>query len=395
VGGVVGGPGPARLVALLLPLLVACSTAVREPAVLPASWQVQAGRDHPLVGRVFEVATGRFVSGSQLISALVTADLVLHGEQHDVADHHRVQANLIDALVLEGRRPAVAFEQVDLERQAEVDAVLGAGEGEGAGALAEADAAAKEPADADASVNARADAAASATAIAEAVEWQATGWPPFDEYRPVFESALRTGLPIRAANLSRVRLREAMREVHAAAPAGEDASLPSPADRATGVPLPAAQRARMEEEIRASHCGHAGTAMVAMMLHGQRLRDAAMAEALLAAYEASVRGVASMQGAAGGALRPGAVLIAGHGHVRRDTGVPLYLRAKAPALRTLAVALLGVRNGATQPADYASLLGAAGLPFDYVVFTPRADDEDPCEKFREQLERMRTRPTGS
>ena len=32
---------------------------------------------------------------------------------------------------------------------------------------------------------------------------------------------------------------------------------------------------------------------------------------------------------------------------------------------------------------------AERLPFDAVWFTPRLDDEDPCERFREQLEGMR------
>jgi len=43
------------------------------------------------------------------------------------------------------------------------------------------------------------------------------------------------------------------------------------------------------------------------------------------------------------------------------------------------------------PDDYAGALHARRLPFDYVVFTPRADDEDPCEKFRAGLEKMKAR----
>jgi hypothetical protein len=36
--------------------------------------------------------------------------------------------------------------------------------------------------------------------------------------------------------------------------------------------------------------------------------------------------------------------------------------------------------------------GAVGAPFDYVWFTPRVDLVDPCERFREQLRQMRSRP---
>ncbi|NJO33923.1 MAG: hypothetical protein HC869_13060 [Rhodospirillales bacterium] len=38
---------------------------------------------------------------------------------------------------------------------------------------------------------------------------------------------------------------------------------------------------------------------------------------------------------------------------------------------------------------YASQFGDGPLPFHFVWFTPRVDDEDPCEKFKSQFERMK------
>jgi hypothetical protein len=38
--------------------------------------------------------------------------------------------------------------------------------------------------------------------------------------------------------------------------------------------------------------------------------------------------------------------------------------------------------------SYGQRFGGA-LPFDYVWFTPGVDAEDPCEKFRKSLERLR------
>jgi uncharacterized iron-regulated protein len=84
----------------------------------------------------------------------------------------------------------------------------------------------------------------------------------------------------------------------------------------------------------------------------------------------------------------GAVLIAGTGHVRTDRGVPAYLRRIAPAPRTVSVAFLEVDPKRPDADSYAARFNR-GLPFDYVWFTPAVDDEDPCEKFRKSLERLR------
>jgi hypothetical protein len=39
------------------------------------------------------------------------------------------------------------------------------------------------------------------------------------------------------------------------------------------------------------------------------------------------------------------------------------------------------------PPAYASRFNAEALPYDFVWFTPRVDDLDPCERFAEQLRR--------
>ncbi|MCB1801471.1 MAG: hypothetical protein KDI82_07280 [Gammaproteobacteria bacterium] len=41
-----------------------------------------------------------------------------------------------------------------------------------------------------------------------------------------------------------------------------------------------------------------------------------------------------------------------------------------------------VREDLTQPPEYRQWFGTERLPFDYVWFTPRVDDEAPCERLR-------------
>ena len=74
----------------------------RTPAVLAAAlvdpWTSALDRDHPLVGRVYAVREGRYLSPAALLDALVGARDVLLGEAHDNPDHHRLQAALAGRL---------------------------------------------------------------------------------------------------------------------------------------------------------------------------------------------------------------------------------------------------------------------------------------------------------
>jgi uncharacterized iron-regulated protein len=188
--------------------------------------------------------------------------------------------------------------------------------------------------------------------LAERVGWSETGWPAFELYRPVFAAALSAGLRIVAAHPSREHVRASMHGIDAA----ESAAL------RLDEPLPAEQQGAQREEIRESHCGHAPEAMVSAMQRAQSYKDAFMARALIQAG-------------------PPALLIAGRGHTRKDRGVPVFLR-RLGARTVLSVAFVEVADQRTQPEDYDV------SAFDYVVFTPRESDEDPCARFKRQLERL-------
>lgn len=323
--------GVRRLVALLavLTALTACGAAVTA-----VPWQSPVGREHPLVGRIWDVAAGRFVDERALVARLAPSPYVLLGEKHDNPDHHALQARLLRALVAAGRRPAVAFEMLTPSQAAPLARHLAARPRDAAG-------------------------------IGEAVDWKVSGWPEWSIYQPIAEAALEAGLPIVVANLEPERVRAAMRQ-------GVGALDPALIQRhGLDTPLPAEVRASMIEEIRDAHCGHAPDRIADAMLVVQRARDARMADAMLTAPGAD-----------------GALLIAGAGHARNDRGVPAYLRRVAPARDTASVAFVEVDAGRAAPESYAARFGGR-LPFDYVWFTPAVDNEDPCEKFRKPLERLR------
>ena len=72
-----------------------------------------------------------------------------------------------------------------------------------------------------------------------------------------------------------------------------------------------------------------------------------------------------------------------------DHGIPSYLAAKAVGETVISLACVEVGEGESEPPAYARRFNHDTLPFDYVWFTPRLDDQDPCEKFKTELEQLR------
>ncbi|HET7824340.1 MAG TPA: ChaN family lipoprotein, partial [Anaeromyxobacter sp.] len=269
-----------RALALLATLAVAGCVPRADPRLVaqPISsrtWVSTLHRDHPLVGRIWDPRAGRFADEGAVTAAVAQADAVLLGEMHDNVDHHLLQARLVRAVLASGRRPALAFEMLTADQQEQVDAAL-----------------AKAPRDPD--------------ALAKAVRWSKSGWPDFDEYRPIFQAGLEAGVPVIAANLPR----KVVRDVVSNGTEALDATLRERIDRAPPLTGPAAESLRAE--MRESHCGELPESMLDPLVLAQRARDAQMAVRIE------------------GAGARGAILIAGRGHVRTDRGVPSYLRADGP-----------------------------------------------------------------
>ena len=299
------------------------------------SWKSPLGRNHPLTGHIWDVSSAQFIDRESLVRSLGRADFVLLGERHDNPDHHLLQAEVLRSLIAIGRRPAVGFEMLGLD-------------------------------DASAIANYLATAPNDAAGLGRAVNWNQRGWPDWAMYQPIAEAALQAKLRIVATNLPLTTARKMTRDGFAALDPRAMRELDL--DR----PPPEPVFARMAADIRDAHCGYAPEKSLKPMVDVQRARDAQMAQSLIAAGDPG-----------------GAILIAGAGHVRADYGIPVYLRAKATRKRTVSIAFVEVDTQKTEPQSYALPYPDGRLPFDYVWFTPRIDDEDPCEKFKFQFDRMK------
>jgi uncharacterized iron-regulated protein len=298
-------------------------------------WKAPLGRNHPLTGRIWDVSSDQFIDRETLVERLAGADFVLLGERHDNPDHHMLQSEVLRSLIAVGRRPAVGFEMLGLDDASIIAGYLAAAPKDAAG-------------------------------LGRAVNWNQRGWPDWAMYQPIAEAALQAKLRIVATNLPLTTARKMTRDGLAAL---EPRVIP---ELGLDEPPPEPVFASMAADIRNAHCGYAPEKSLKAMVDVQRARDAQMAQSLIAAGDPG-----------------GAILVAGAGHVRNDYGIPVYIRAKAPDKRVISISFIEVDKQKTNPQSYTLPYPDGRLPFDYVWFTPRVDDEDPCEKFKSQFDQLK------
>lgn len=165
------------------------------------------------------------------IAALLPADAVLIGEQHDAPDHHVIERQAVEALVARGRLAALTLEMAE--------------EGNGTGHL---------PAD------------ATEEQVRTALSWADKAWP-WADYGPAVMAAVRAGVPVTGANLPRARMKDAMADVSLDAQLSENA------------------RQAQQKAVREGHCNLLPESQIGPMTRIQIARDRAMAQAVLKARQ--------------------------------------------------------------------------------------------------------------
>ncbi|MDP3960842.1 MAG: ChaN family lipoprotein [Pseudorhodobacter sp.] len=245
----------------------------------------------------------------EALDHLPVADVVVLGEVHDNPLHHVNQARALAAL----RPRALVFEMLTPDQVARL------------------------PAD-------RSD----PVALEAALGWRAAGWPDFAMYHPLFIVA--PAAQIFGGAMARADVVRAMQD-GAAAVFGPDA-----AGYGLTAVLAAPLRAVLEAEQAQAHCGALHADLLPGMVEAQRLRDAALARAVVAALAETGGPVA---------------VITGTGHARKDRGVPAVLAGAAPTLRVLSIGQAEADPG-------------GDAPFDLWLITAPVDRGDPCAVFANQ-----------
>lgn len=160
------------------------------------------------------------------LNALLPADAILMGEQHDAPEHQRIHREVIDALAARSVLAGVALEM--------------APQGGSTAGL---------PRD------------ASESAVQAALRWTDASWP-WGAYGPAVMAAVRSGVLVLGGNLPRSSIRAVMAESEL------DTMLPGPALKA------------QQQAIRLGHCDMLPETQIGPMTRVQIARDRAMAQTL-------------------------------------------------------------------------------------------------------------------
>lgn len=235
------------------------------------------------------------------------AGVVLLGEVHDNPLHHDHQARAVATLAPR----ALVFEMLTPEAAAAMPATL-----------------------------------PDAETLGRMLGWDTSGWPAFPLYYPIFAAAPTAR--VYGAEVPRDQARRAMADGMVAV-FGPDAAAYGLTET-----LPPEEQAAREAEQAVAHCNALPPDLLPGMVDVQRLRDAALARAVVQAMQATGGPVA---------------VITGNGHARRDQGLAVPLGRVAPDLAVLAIA----QFEDSAPKD---------PPFDLWLVTPAAPREDPCAAFQ-------------
>ena len=289
--------------------------------------------NHPLAGKVFHTGQQRELNLSTYESVLKTADFLLLGETHDNPKHHHWQAEAVKAL-FDGSNAVerhVVFEHLHV----------------GQGPTLTEFQKIPEP---------------NAKLLGDLVQWEKSGWPPYETFEPIVAASLQQQAKIVAGNIPPEAIKAVYRN-------GMKVVLPEQTiARYKLDELPQSTKGELTQVIVDSHCGFIKSDQAGPMVDVQMSKDAFMALQL-----ATVRGNGK------------AVLIAGRGHTRKDFGVPQYLAKLQPTSTVVAVGHIEVAEGKQTLADYPE-----ARHYDVVVFTPAWQREDPCEKMRALMKKRRT-----
>jgi uncharacterized iron-regulated protein len=234
------------------------------------------------------------------------ADVVILGELHDNPTHHAHQARAVATLAPK----ALVFEMLTPE------------------------AASKMP-----------DTLPDAATLGQIFGWEAAGWPDFSMYYPIFAAAPQAR--VYGAEVPRTEARRAIKDGPIAV-FGPEAAAYGLTD-----PLPPDDQSAREAEQAKAHCDALPPDLLPGMVDVQRLRDAALARAVVQAMADTGGPVA---------------VITGNGHARRDQGLAVPLARVAPDLSLLAIAQFEEE-------------APAAPPFDLWLITHATPREDPCAAF--------------
>ncbi|GAB5511731.1 MAG: hypothetical protein Rhims3KO_31320 [Hyphomicrobiales bacterium] len=276
---------------------------------------------------VLDLRTGLPTTSDRLYGEARGAQLVFVGERHGTAEHVQLAACILSEKA-GSRPPVLALEHVPASAQRALD-------------------------------DWRRDSAFDADLFAEVVAWESLGWPDFEIYRPLIETA----------GTARAHVLGTDRPQPGAGGPSADALIE--VAPAYGLQSDDVVEAWIPDMI-AGHCDLIGEDAASRMALVQMERDRIMAGRLIAGRG---RGIS-------------ALYFGGRGHVRRDRAIPYLMDRTDRPPTMLVVAAFTQDEWSNQLAnDPAAAMQNLALAYDVVVVAGQSDptDEQLCNDMRAQM----------
>ncbi len=323
---------------ILLALLIGCS-------------QMKPVRQDPLIGKIYSSHTKQEITYQELLDDVIKAEVIYLGENHENADHHRHQMQIIEDLIKQGKKPVIGFEFFSVDQTGHLMAYVSSQS-------------AKHPKFVDDKREA---------ILRNDLGWLSRADTTWQFYFQFVKLAAENKLTVFGADLPTGIVRRITRNGIEALTEIEKAFL-----RTTPFENEA-YRQLMHERFKAAHCGYAHQKMMERMYDTWLARNDTMAHSIATMRKSNPD-------------QP-VVMILGKGHTENNMAVYDRVAHRIPNIKQLN---LGFTEIAINPTPLESYFSAPKIvnktfpsSFEFLWFTQRTSYEDPCERFREQLKRMK------
>ncbi|MBU2509978.1 ChaN family lipoprotein [bacterium] len=308
-------------------------------------------RNDPLLGKIYASLDQSEITYQVLLEESLKADVIYLGENHNNKIHHQYQLQIVQDFIDQGKRPRIGFEFFSVDQTGYLMSFVTQQSSGPHG---------KDEKQAE-------------IQLRQNLGWQDRPELTWQFYFRLIKQASENGLTVFGADLPNGIIRRLTRNGVDELNAVERGLLKS-----TNMEDEAYQ-SLMIGKFKEAHCGFAQPKMMEKMYQTWLERNDAMAHSIAAIHKEFPQ-------------EP-IIVIIGSGHVEHNMGVYDRVKHHIPDIKQLNLGLMEITIKPSGLQEYFSLEKEGERVFlpahEYVWFTQRSSYEDPCEKFREMLKRMK------
>ncbi len=328
---------------IIIVLLVTLSGCAVTPSPAP--------RQDPLIGRIIDSGSSRPVAFDGLVEAIRDKDVIYLSEKHNNPGHHAAQERVIKDLVGQGLAPFIGFEFFAMD---DTPLLLNFIDSKHAKHSAKVDKQMEQ-------------------ILRKKLGWDDQSDEMWAYYYRLLLLAREHQLGVAGLDLSEAQKRRITRKGIDALSELEKARLYS-----TDLDNPI-YRDYMHDIFRQAHCGMDSPRMQARLYDAWLARNDKMALSITEVRKTHDKGPV--------------IVIVGGGHTEYNLGVIDRVKSIAPHLSQVNVGLVEINVREKNLPQYLEPLDLEGFepvpPYDYLWFFQRVSYENPCERFKESLKRMK------